>query len=290
MPPKFTKAKIKLATQDVYAEMLNTRNFSQIINEMLIVIFDLNPEDTDFYVFPYLGMLRFGYRTTNQQFKKILSAKLNKKLYSTWLKPNKKYRYNIGYLSIPHSYDEEEHGDHTLDQILNEDGLIGHYLGYVLDNKTKTVWLMDSLSSNPLESEVGFDHFLSYLYPEYTQKSYSICSGCGAYEPLMDVVMDEQNIFCHTWTLYYIYLVMVGHKNGIEIDRVFEYLANDCKTEKENLILIKSFARYLWDEYILDEGVDELPEEFSYIYVPKTRKIEYIGDLHQRFHETDEII
>lgn len=285
-----TKNKIKLATQDFYAEVLNSLDYSQIINEMLIVIYDENPEDTDFHAFPYLGMFRFGMETTDAEFKELLKQKLDRKLYSTILKPKTKYRYNIGFISIPHGYDEDVHGDHTFDQILDEDGLIGHYLGYILDNKTKEVWLLDSLSSNPLtDNNAGFENFLKLLYPKYTQRSYSICSGCKSYEPLYDEVMDEQNIFCHTWTLYFIFLILVGHKHNIEISDVFRYLENDCKTEKENLKLIKGFAIYLWEEYVISDEIQELPEEFYYIYVPKTKKIESIGDSYKLFFDTSSI-
>lgn len=281
---RFTKSQIKLATQDVYAEVLNSLDYSQIVNEMLIVVFDKDPEDTDFYVFPYPGMLRFGYDTDKKGFEKLLKKKMKRKFLSTVLKPNKKHRYNIGFLSVAHGYEEEIHGKRSFTQILEEDGLIGHYLGYILDNKTKEVWMFDSLSTNPLtDNNVGFENFIEYLYPDYTQRSYNICSGCGSYEPLMDVAMDEQNIFCHTWTLYYIYLVLVGVKNGISIENVFVHLENSCQSEKENLITIKNFARYLWDEYVWQEGMEQLPDEFMYIYNPKTRKVESIGEKYKEY-------
>lgn len=282
----FTRSQIKLATQDVYAEALNSLDFQKVINEMLIVVFDLEPQDTDFYVFPYLGMLRFGDESSDEDFSKIMKKKLKRKFYSTHLKPNTKYRYNIGYLSVPHGYSEELHGKHSFERILDEDGLIGHYVAFILDNKTKEVWVVDSLSKNPLtDSNIGIENFLQYLYPNYTQRSYDICSGCGSYEPLYDEVMDEQNIFCHTWTLYYIFTILVGVKKGESLENIFVYFENSCGTEKANLILIKNFARYVWDEYVWQEGMPELPEEFMYIWNPRTRKSESIGISYKDYFE-----
>jgi len=178
-------------------------------------------------------------------------------LFRTWVKPKLNFRYNIGILNISHGYREEM----TVEQALEE--LIFHYLAFVLDNQTKEVWILDSLAQDPIrENSTGFVNVIRTIYPDYTLRSMQICR----YEPYQDVQLLGQNIFCHTWTLYFLYAIIAGISMDYEIVDSIGLLNDTCKRPQENLIFIKSFAKYIYDNFLAEDK--PLDPAFSLIFLP----------------------
>lgn len=239
-----------------YVEALKQYDISQIVREFVNKYYS-----GQIYVFDYIGWLPFGRDTPSEKIKKMKIWK-KRNLLRTWVKPNLRYRYNIGILNVSHGYKEEM----TVEQARDE--LIFHYLAFILDNEKKEVWILDSLAQDPIvEDSTGFVNVIRTIYPNYTIRSMQICSGCGRYEPYQDNDLWEQNIFCHTWTLYFLYSIIKSISLGYEIDVAIDYLSNNCMRPAENLLLIKSFAKYVYDNFLAEDKPLEM--EFSLIFLPK---------------------
>ena len=245
---------IYLATQN-YADTINEYDLGEIVKQFANKYYS-----GQVYVFKYIGWLPFGINTTPDKIEKM---KLWEKptYFKTAVKPRTKFRYNIGMLSVSHGYKDK------MTVAYARKNLIFHYLGFVLDNKKKEVWLLDSLSSNPvLEDDTGFVTVIKTIYPKYTIRGINVCSGCGQYEPYQDFELEEQNIFCHTWTLYFLYMIIKGIYMGLEVSTVVEYLNNHCMSPSQNLMFIKSFAKYIYSDFLAEDT--PLDEHFSYIFLP----------------------
>lgn len=206
--PKF---QILNATHTYITEMQEYK-ISAIAETMITVLDDEDKTlSSQFAVFPFPGIIDDIPKTT---LKKMFTPKLNK-------------RFNIGIFAI------KEGGD--------------HYLAFILDNALKELWPFDSLETYSLDRS---ENLYNYLYPDYDKATTKICSGCKKYEPLRsDNISSEdyvdQNIFCHTWSLWFIYQILQGIKESKTMEQLFTLLDNSCGTPRENLLTIKSFALWL---------------------------------------------
>lgn len=206
--PKF---QILNATHTYITEMQEYK-ISAIAETMITVLDDEDKTlSSQFAVFPFPGIIDDIPKTT---LKKMFTPKLNK-------------RFNIGIFAI------KEGGD--------------HYLAFILDNALKELWPFDSLETYSLDRT---ENLYNYLYPDYDKATTKICSGCKKYEPLRsDNISSEdyvdQNIFCHTWSLWFIYQILQGIKESKTMEQLFTLLDNSCGTPRENLLTIKSFALWL---------------------------------------------
>lgn len=238
-----------------YADAINQYNLGGIVQQFANKYYS-----GQVYVFDYIGWLPFGPDTPPERIK-TMKLWQKRKLFRTAVKPNNRFRYNVGMLSVSHGYRE------GMTPAQAGDELILHYLGFVLDNQKKEVWLLDSLSQNPItQDNTGLVNVMRTVYPNYTLRGINICSGCGQYEPYQDVELLEQNIFCHTWTLYFLYMIIKGIYMGLEVSTVVDYLNNHCMSPAQNLVFIKSFAKYVYTDFLAEDR--PLDEAFSYIFIP----------------------
>lgn len=181
-----------------------------------------------FHVFPYPGQLNLKNLSSFQKHFPI----------------NEKYRYNIGIFCI---FDE---------------GF--HYLTFVLDTIVKDVWLFDSLSTDAVFGHYGFAEMIKAIYPDY--KVYGTCILTGQikkFEPLHgDVIKLEipnggytdQNIYCHTWCLWFLYQCIHGIRLKNTLNEIVLQINVACRSPRENLIRIKQFAHWLAKD-ILEVGL-----------------------------------
>lgn len=242
-----------------YVDILKQYDISQIVQQFANKYYS-----GQVYVFDYIGWLPFGVNTPSEKITKMKlwqKGKQSRKFFKTLVKPNLNYRYNIGILNISHGYEEGM----TMEYI--KENLIYHYLGFILDNEKKEVWILDSLAQDPIrEDATGFVNVIRTIYPEYTLKSMQICSGCGRYEPYQDNDLRGQNIFCHTWTLYFLYVIIKAIFLGYEIDAAINNLNNNCMTPAANLMYIKSFAKHVYDNFLVEDTPLDLA--FSFVFLP----------------------
>jgi len=246
-----TLNKIYQATSS-YADVINSISISKLLNEIMEKEYDID----NVYIYEYIGWLPFGKNTRSIKFKKMNIYQTDILLRNK-IAPNLNYRYNIGILSISYGYDES-----LTEQEVKE--LVPHYLSFILDNELKQVWLFDSIGSDSVNSETGFKNMIKSLYRDYEIMGMNVCSGCKEYEPLFDEEFVEQNIFCHTWTLYFLHNVLNGINLGESMEKIVDKLNSNCKTRKQNLITIKKYSKNISKKYLKYK----IKKTFSYIYVP----------------------
>lgn len=200
----------------IYNDQITSKkgyDISLIIETMIAVLDDESKTlDSQFAVFPFPATIE---DISPDKLKKMFKPQLNK-------------RYNIGIYAI------KTGGD--------------HYLAFILDNQRKELWAFDSLATRSLDRKISANLYVK-LYPKYRLKTTDICSGCEKYEPLAsDKLLEDyvdQNIFCHTWSLWFIYQMLQGIKSGTTIETLFLLLDNSCGYPRENLITIKKFILWL---------------------------------------------
>lgn len=268
VPSKYKKIvqnyqRITSATE-FYVDVLHNLDMKRIVDEMAVLVSDYPVDGGYFHAFPYTGLIYIhDAMTPKEMLKYIKSERLgNKSLYAA-LRPskNKLLRFNIGTMSILHGFEGQ-----------NADEFIQHYVGWILDTERKEIWQMDSIGKNIGGLDIdftGLTKFLRVMYPKYTIQKYEICSGCGLYEPLEDVKLYKQNIFCHTWLLKQIFeFIVMFTQDKMEPSEYFQYVSNSCQSEENNLIEIKKFAMFAFDEFIATNG-EILPKDFGYIITNK---------------------
>ena len=210
---------------NLYVAELHTFNIGEIIKEMV----NRYGLTKDVYVFPYPGEVPIHDRMT--AFDYITVTTFDGELFADLWQPNKKFRYNIGIFSIPMQGEQS------------------HYMSIVIDNKERTVYFWDSMAKGEDEDHV-MSSLLGSMYNNYHIKILNVCSGCGAYQSSDQYY--EQNIFCHTWSLWFIDQVLSSLSQGIKLSDTWNKLQSSCGDQIYNLAIIKRFARKLAMEYFDD--------------------------------------
>lgn len=239
---------------DKYVATLQSKDMGQFIREMVIVNSGegAHPFYEQSFAFEYPGLLNIHEDTP---FKDILNhpVKLDgkKTTLSKVFAARPKFRYNFGILAVAF-----------------EEGA-AHYVAIVLDNKQKEVYLWDSAVTNPAEEETETRNIVLALYPKYTLKSTNICKGCGMYQPGAgegeEGSYDAQNIFCHTWSLWFIDRVTQGLGQDRTVESVIDQINTTCGTSRQNLVFIKKYIKNCFAHEYIDEKY-KFDKAFDYIW------------------------
>ena len=129
------------------------------LNTILQIFVDRYGLENQVDVIGNLGWLPFGAYTPMKKFNDIVKYD-NKIPIVELIQPTDK-RYNVAILNISYGY-----RDNMIPEEIDDDVNIPHYLGYILDNEKKEIWLLDSLTDNVLtEKKTGFLKFAKSLYP-----------------------------------------------------------------------------------------------------------------------------
>jgi len=211
-----------LNATNAYIKRLHQYDITLIIKE-LVNNYKL---ENQVYVFPYPGTIPL---TKNSTAIDLYLYETNIGVFTELWAPNKQYRYNIGIFSIPMKDNQ------------------AHYMALLIDNKNMEIIVWDSLAEN--NDEIKFElEIFSEIYSEYAVVSITICSGCRTYQT--ENLWYEQNIFCHTWSLWFVDQVLYGLHLKYSIQSIIEFLQNSCEREIYNLITIKNFAKFLSLNYL----------------------------------------
>jgi len=244
-----------------YVKKLHEYDVSLIINKMVEDYGLQKPPIPGFlskvYVLPYPGTLPFIGPVTGRD---IYEYQTDIGKFGELWEINTNFRYNIGVFSIPMTGDQE------------------HYMAMIIDTLFKEIILWDSLVTYP-EDDLGYIfNIFREIYPNYSIEGITICSGCRAYQSSNK--WYEQNIFCHTWALWFIDRILYGLANNKDLNIIIGLLENSCGSEITNLIMIKKFAKHLSLNYL-----NYKPQKaFNYILNVNTDKITEI-DLSDDIHD-----
>lgn len=202
--------------------------------------------ESQVYTFPYPGTIPLGKNVSAFD---IYNYQTNLGEFGKLWEINKNFRYNIGIFSIPMIGDQE------------------HYMALFMDNKEESIMVWDSIVTNETELENEISIF-KQIYPDYIIFGPNVCSGCKTYQTLNE--WYEQNIFCHTWALWFVDQVLYALTKGFDFEHITYLFADDlCRSEVQNLITIKTFAKHLAINYL-----DYKPQKaFSYILNLNSDKI-----------------
>jgi len=99
-------------------------------------------------------------------------------------------------------------------------------------------------------------------FPKHQIVGINNCDGC--FQNFSDDnPYQKQNIFCHTWCVWWIHNVFFHISKGYSISDALHIISSICSTPLQNLILIKQFAKALSLDYL---DYETLPY-FDYVIV-----------------------
>lgn len=139
-------------------------------------------------------------------------------------------------------------------------GGMDHYTAFIESEGILYVW--DSTYSNMMDS--GVVDIYKELFPKHIIDAIDDCEGC--FQNFTDGNQyTKQNIFCHTWCIWWIHNVFFYISKGYTISQALEAISSICSTALQNLITIKQFAKELSLNY-LDYPVSPY---FDYVWSDK---------------------
>ena len=140
---------------------------------------------------------------------------------------NTESKYLCGMIGVPIPNHEDEYA--------NQD----HYVSFIYEKKTKTLNYFDSSITK------GYTKTETYKILIHTFNPKRIIVNSSTFEAQGGVSDSEynyiaQNIFCHTWSLWFIYNFVTKNKSIAQIDQMCSKSKHD-DCDKYNLIKIKIF-------------------------------------------------
>lgn len=172
-------------------------------------------------------------------------------LYRTKIPKNIKNTRLCGMIGVPIPNEE--------DPSINQD----HYVTYVYENGT--LMYFDSAITKNYSKDETYNILIAVFNPEkiiVNKKTFETAGGVSESE----YTYIAQNIFCHSWSLWFLYTVLVNEKDMSSINRMAPR-AKGTKYDRATLIKIKTFVYdTLLDKLNLSYIKDlNLFESFKYI-------------------------
>lgn len=254
MSNKITKSGIINATTE-YVTTLQDYNIALLIETFI------PPEKLDdVYIFPYPGLKNFSSFLKEFELK---SSSREKKQYT------KKNLYKIKTLRKWWYYDERAKNKYLIGIFaIPLEGDSAHYVAVYREPNSNIMYLWDSAHERgQIKQEVYY--IVSELFPMFTIK-YVLPDGCnecyqrGAGAGEINSI-ESQNIFCHTWCLWFCYRVL-NEKDAID------KIQSGCKSQEVNLKTIKKFAYnniIPMISYSPTSSVERWHTQFQYYINPK---------------------
>tara|TARA_Y100000996_G_scaffold411877_1_gene396852 strand:+ start:684 stop:1523 length:840 start_codon:yes stop_codon:yes gene_type:complete len=147
-------------------------------------------------------------------------------LYRTKIPKNLKNTRLCGMIGVPIPNEEEPD--------INQD----HYVTYIYENGT--LMYFDSAITNKYSGDETYNILISVFNPEKTivnKKTFETAGGVSESE----YTYIAQNIFCHSWSLWFLYNILVNEKDMSSINRMAPRAKGD-KYDRATLIKIKTFV------------------------------------------------
>jgi len=147
------------------------------------------------------------------------------------------------------------------------DAVQDHYVSYVYESETETLNYFDSALDKDWKTTETYKILSQSFEPKKVVKnSKTFEEAGGASEDPFNYI--AQNIFCHTWSLWFLYQFIFEKKSMTQINTYASKAKGDGK-HKANLIRIKKFINEI---IIMRLGLDELYnytlfESFRYIII-----------------------
>ena len=226
----------------LYAETLNSTSISNHIKNVIV-----NNHNYEIIPYCYFHTSFMDYEVKNNKkhndfnddLKKVYYAKHNIELNKTsnikkYIVPvyktqisNTESKYICGMIGVPIPNKEDEYA--------NQD----HYVSFIYEKNTKILNYFDSSITK------GYTKMETYKILRHTFQPKRIIVNSITFETQGGVSESEynyiaQNIFCHTWSLWFIYHFVVKNKSMAQIDQMSSKTKGN-EYDRYNLIKIKKF-------------------------------------------------
>lgn len=225
----------------LYAEVLNSTSMSNHI----IKIIESNHDDYCVVPYCYFHNTFMDYEENigsifSDEIKKVLYNNQDMQLNSTKdIKKNivpifKKNipitnkQYLCGMIGVPIPNEDDPYADQD------------HYIAYIYDKKNKILNYFDSAINNSYKQTESYKILVHTLNPRVIVVNKSTFETQGGISE-SEYNYIAQNIFCHTWCLWFIYQFIVKKKSMLQIDQMTSK-NKDKEYDKKNLIKIKKFV------------------------------------------------
>lgn len=136
-----------------------------------------------------------------------------------------------------------------------------HYVAFLLDLKINKLYIFDSASKNPSKDNSEIYYILKYTFEKILDIELNVEGlvfrnilqpGAGDQKEEDQRSYNNQNVFCHTWSLWFS-LVMICFYNTDEEEKAMKFIRSlSHRNQMLNLAMIKRFAG--WITLFLDEG------------------------------------
>lgn len=158
-------------------------------------------------------------------------------------------------------------------------GLIGvpmpdggdHYVSYIFDKKDKILYYFDSAIDKDYK-EVETFKILTYTFEpnKVVKNSKTFETAGGADDSKYSYI--SQNIFCHSWSLWFLYQMLVEKRDMKSINRMGT--SKESEMDYNNLVRIKKFVyktliKLLQLNYLYDDS--KFDDHFRYIILDNDR-------------------
>lgn len=241
---------------DKYVDILHNYAIDRIISDLIF-------EDIDNIItIPYPGLIKeynFQFYTADKKDQKNINK------ISDFF--DKKYDSKVCVGILAFVID-----DCTLQECRKCEDLASHYIAIVkTDKKSNKLYLWDSASKNPIDDENETTRFLKKIANGYELVGVNMVLEVQPAAGGSEDIIESQNIFCHTWCLWFLKLVScVGIEKTINMCSELGRGINRDTLDEYNLVClanIKKFAIFLSQQ--LGELKTGWLKNFRKIYIGK---------------------
>jgi hypothetical protein len=145
-----------------------------------------------------------------------------------------------------------------------------HYVSYIYDNKTNILYYFDSAIDEYYKESETYKILIYTFKPDKVIRNKKTFETAGGVSD-SPYTYIAQNIFCHSWSMWFLYQMIVENKTVTQLNNL---KSTKNKSDKDNLIRIKKFVyNYLIDKLKLNILLDfSLFDAFRYIIIKNNPK------------------
>ena len=229
-----------LFASQLYAEILNNTSMSNHIINLI-------DDDDDYHVIPYCYFHNdfmdyeekkntgFNNKLQNEKYKMPIVELHNTKHLRKYVVPVYKKqitetdkKYLCGMIGVPIPNHEDPYA--------NQD----HYISYIYEISSKTLYYFDSAINKNYKNTETYKILYYTFNPKIVKVNNSTFETEGGVSE-SEYNYIAQNIFCHTWCLWFLFQFVVNKKTMTQIDNMTSK-SKGSEYDMHNLIKIKKFV------------------------------------------------
>ena len=145
-----------------------------------------------------------------------------------------------------------------------------HYISFAVDLPLKKVYLFDSASKQPIKEHSEVYYLLKFFFESLVKESMTIQGmsfssvlqpGAGEKTEEDERSYHNQNVFCHTWSLWFLSVFTMMYKREAAEESIQAITKLSHRDSLLNLAMIKRFAK--WILTFIGEEIPPKPSKFG---------------------------